>query len=105
MNSLTLLLRWPVAGLTCVALAILLGCATDSPLTPTSTMPASPRPTVSTADLPPSTDNSAQPVAVGTKVGNRIPDFALDLVDGTTVTSDDLIKQNRPTFLFFFASW
>jgi peroxiredoxin len=44
-------------------------------------------------------------IEVGTKVGQRVPDFAIDLVDGTTVTAVDLIAEGQPTFLFFFATW
>jgi len=42
---------------------------------------------------------------VGYAVGNRIPDFALTLADGSTFTSQDIISQGRPVFLFFTASW
>ena len=48
---------------------------------------------------------SAPPPVVGSKVGNRIPDFTLQLVHDSTITSDVLLSQNQPTFLFFFAAW
>ena len=46
--------------------------------------------------------NSASSVSVGNRVGNRIKPFTLRLVDGSTVTSADLLSQNQPTMLFFF---
>jgi hypothetical protein len=42
---------------------------------------------------------------IGNKVGERIPDFAITLVDGSTVTSGEILAQERPTFLFFFETW
>ena len=54
----------------------------------------------SLAKSPPSTD-----LKVGTKVGNRVPDFAMRLGDGTTVTSASLISAGKPVFLYFFATW
>ena len=48
---------------------------------------------------------SAPPPVVGSKVGNRIPDFTLQLGHGTTITSDILLSENQPTFLYFFAAW
>ena len=41
----------------------------------------------------------------GTKVGNRIPNFELVLLDGSTVTSGDLVQRREPAFLFFHAVW
>ena len=39
---------------------------------------------------------------VGYRVGQTIRPFTLRLVDGTTLTSEDLINQNQPTMIFFF---
>ncbi len=44
-------------------------------------------------------------VPVGKKVGNRVPEFALELVDGSTVTSAELQAQGQPVFLFFTATF
>ena len=41
---------------------------------------------------------------VGNKVGYRIPDFTLELVDGEKVSSEALLTEGKPTFLFFFAT-
>ena len=40
----------------------------------------------------------------GHQVGNRIPDFTLELADGRAVAAADLIAAGRPTFLFFWAT-
>jgi hypothetical protein len=45
---------------------------------------------------------SVSPLAVGNRVGNRMPSFSISLLDGTVVTSEGLLNQNRPTFLLFF---
>ena len=42
---------------------------------------------------------------IGNNVGERIPDFAITLIDGRTVTSADLLAERQPTFLFFFETW
>jgi hypothetical protein len=42
---------------------------------------------------------------IGNNVGERIPDFAITLIDGSTVTSADLLAERQPTFLFFFETW
>jgi peroxiredoxin len=42
---------------------------------------------------------------IGSKVGERAPDFELTLVDGSTVTLASLIENDRPAFLFFFATF
>ena len=39
---------------------------------------------------------------VGSQIGDRIIPFTLRLADGGVVTSDELLSQNRPTFLLFF---
>ena len=65
---------------------------------PTAT-PVPPEPTATSAPV------AQEPLPdLGNRVGNRIPDFTLELVDGATVTSASLVEQGRPTFLFFFAT-
>ena len=44
-------------------------------------------------------------VEVGNKVGQQIADFNITLIDGTRVTSVELLAQRQPTFLFFFETW
>ncbi len=39
---------------------------------------------------------------VGNQVGDSIIPFTLRLSDGSTVTSGDLLNENRPTLIFFF---
>ena len=40
--------------------------------------------------------------SVGNKVGDRIIPFTVRLIDGSTVTSDELLSQGQPVFVFFF---
>ena len=49
--------------------------------------------------------SSSTGLEIGNKVGNHLPDFDLRLVDGSTVSSADLVSMEKPTFYFFFATW
>lgn len=40
----------------------------------------------------------------GAEVGDRIPDFTLELADGSRVTAGELVARGQPTFLFFWAT-
>ena len=42
---------------------------------------------------------------MGGFVGERPPDFAMLLLDGSTVTSEELALEGKPAFLMFFATW
>ena len=67
----------------------------------TPEIPASPTPLPTPKKAMP----SALPPVVGSDVGNRIPDFTLQLGHDSTITSHILLSENQPTFLFFFATW
>lgn len=53
----------------------------------------------------PTSEPAAPPPPTGTKVGNRIPDFTLKLLDGTVLTSANLRQRRQPAFLFFHGDW
>ncbi len=42
---------------------------------------------------------------VGLEVGQRAPDFTLTTLNGAPLTSADLLAQNKPFILYFFATW
>ena len=44
-------------------------------------------------------------VKVGTKVGERVPEFTMRLTDGSTVALNDLVTEGKPVFIYFFATW
>jgi cytochrome oxidase Cu insertion factor (SCO1/SenC/PrrC family) len=46
-----------------------------------------------------------EPSQTGNQVGYRVPDFTLEIEDGSAITSADLVEQGRPTFLFFWATY
>ena len=46
-----------------------------------------------------------QPAAVGARVGQLAPDFQVKTLDGLMLTSADLLAQQKPYILYFFASW
>lgn len=77
---------WSLFLLPALGLVAALGCGTSS----------------SPAETGSSLAASAPLVSVGIQVGDRIKPFTLRMVDGTTLTSNDLLSRNRPTFLFFF---
>lgn len=85
--------------------------ATAVPPAPTATTPpptATAIPPTPTATAVPPTPTAiptpAPAVAVGSSVGERVPEFTLSLADGSTVSATSLIQAERPTFLFFFSS-
>jgi hypothetical protein len=110
---------WSLLGLTLTMTA--LGCAASAPPQPTSMIaptvqpsatntPAFGPPTPGSGSTPPATATGGAgtdlaSIPVGTDVGDRIPEFAISLADGTAVTLDDLVQEQRPTFLFFFTTW
>ena len=48
---------------------------------------------------------SVEDAFVGIGAGDKIPDFGFQLNDGTLVSTNSLVEQGKPTFLFFFATW
>ena len=41
----------------------------------------------------------------GIDVGNTSPPFAMTLTDGSEVSLKDIVDDNQPTHLFWFATW
>lgn len=42
---------------------------------------------------------------VASQVGQPAPEFAVTTLDGLLLTSADLLAQEKPFILYFFASW
>ena len=42
---------------------------------------------------------------VGLQAGQRAPDVAVTTLDGARLTSADLVAQDKPYILYFFATW
>ena len=75
---------------------------TSVPESPTAVpVPANEAPTAAAL----AEDEPPGDVEIGSKVGNRVPDFDMLLADGSTVTTSDLLAASKPVFLMFFASW
>lgn len=51
-----------------------------------------------------SADFPAAVAEPGSEVGYRIPDFTLEMADGSRVTAAELVARGKPTFLFFWAT-
>ena len=47
----------------------------------------------------------AGPVEVGYKVGMRVPEFGLSLLDGSQVTSAGIVDEGKPVFIYFHTTW
>ena len=65
------------------------GCGAEAPVAPEPTI----APAASSIDF-----------QVGHNIGDRIPGFKIELTDGTPITAAGLLENNRPAFLFFFAT-
>ena len=76
------------AGLFIIALA----CSAQSPEKPAAS-PGS------------ASESRSSNVKIGTKVGERLPEFSMRLTDGRLLTSEDLVTEGKPVFLYFFATW
>ena len=44
-------------------------------------------------------------VATGLQAGQRAPSFTVTGIDGRAVGSADLLAQDKPFILYFFATW
>lgn len=77
-----------------------LGCGAFSlpSLSKATPTPEWQRSTAEIHDIPVTGEN------IGVEVGKHVPPFALGLVDGSIVTSADLLDASQPTFLFFWAT-
>ena len=71
-----------------------------APPAATDNRPAANNALLTGADFP----AAAIPDTPGHQIGYPIPDFTLELADGSAVTAAELVAQNRPTFLFFWAT-
>lgn len=41
----------------------------------------------------------------GIAVGDKVPDFDIQLNNGNIVSAANLVAEGKPTFYFFFATW
>ena len=89
-------------GIVTIAIAaLILACGTQPSAPPT---PDTASPTASPErPVPPTT--SPPEAAVGNEVGNRVPDFDMQLPDGSFVATSDLLAAEKPVFLIFFTTW
>ena len=50
-------------------------------------------------------DEPVMTAKVGNTVGEHVPEFVLNLSDGGSVTTSQLLADGKPVFLFFMATW
>ena len=99
-------IRWIIPTAVILPLLIALACGAGSEPAPTPTDPPTAAPsTLETAQ--PSTPEPTQPSAptVGTRVGDRAPDFTLTLSQDQQISSTELVAQGKPIFILFHATW
>ena len=85
-----------------VLMGFMLGCSEDRAKSSSGEATASPAAQAGTVGESPA---GADAPKVGSGVGDQAPTFSLSLTDGSRVTSDGLLRESRPVFLFFFATW
>ena len=64
-----------------------------------------PEPEAPAATSGSASESRSSNVKIGTKVGERLPEFSMRLTDGRLLTSEDLVTEGKPVFLYFFATW
>ena len=62
-------------------------------------------PTKGAAQAAIGTANSASSLGVSSQVGQPAPEFSVTTLDGQPLTSADLLAQEKPFILYFFATW
>jgi hypothetical protein len=82
-------------------LALLLVSSVWAACAPSTARPGAP---TGGAAAPPAARAGPGP-AVGLEVGQRAPDFTVTTLGGQRLASPDLLAQNKPFILYFFASW
>gem|GEM_PF-5810508 len=49
--------------------------------------------------------NVVEEPSIGTDVGKTLPQFEINLFDGTKKSTGRISSPGRPVFLFFFTTW
>ena len=75
----------------------------SAPATKAVESAAAPQPTASIADT--KSEPQADIVEVGYEVGMRAPEYGMSLLDGSKVTSSDLVNEGKAVFLYFHATF
>ena len=50
-------------------------------------------------------EQEAGPVEVGYKVGMHVPEFEMNLLDGSRITSSGIVDEGKPAFIYFHTTW
>lgn len=50
-------------------------------------------------------DSQSLNLNIGTKVGERLPEFSMRLKDTSIITLGDFVAKDKPVLLYFFATW
>jgi hypothetical protein len=58
-----------------------------------------------TASAPAPAPDATSVRGVASQVGQSAPEFSVTTLDGLSLTSADLLAQEKPYILYFFASW
>ncbi len=87
-----------------LAAVFLVGLLGIGPACSTQAPPAASGGEAAASSANPTLQSKTTDVKIGTKVGQRVPEFTMRLTDRSQVTSGDLLENDKPVFLYFFAS-
>ena len=86
----------------CVMLALVIGCGA-APAAQDADSSSAPQASESVAVV--DSEPKAEAVEVGYQIGLRAPEFGMSLLDGTRITSSELLEEGTPVFLYFHATY
>ena len=88
------------------AVAVLAACGGGVPVAEKPEPLPDSKSAIVVADYKPSSIVELALVArIGSAVGERVPDFEVTFLDGSSVSREELAADGRPAFLFFMATW
>ena len=97
---------WINAVTSLSALMVLAACGGSASVADTSEVRQDSASVIVVADdTPARIVEPAREVKIGSAVGERVPNFEVTFLDGTSVSSAQLAAEGRPAFLFFMATW
>ena len=97
-------IRWIILTAAALCLLTAVACGAGSEPAPTPAAPSAAAPSESVSPPAAAATEPSAP-AVGVRVGDRAPDFALTLSQDQRISSADLIAQGKPVFILFHATW
>ena len=83
-------------------IALLIGCGA-APAAQPAESPSAVQKTLPDASV--SGDSEAEVIEVGYRVGLRAPEFGMNLLDRSRVTTSNIVGEGKPVLLYFHATY